>query len=446
MRIRPHNLGGYTIPDDAVGGVCVDIGANVGSFIRKNHEKFGKIHYFEPILECFNICQGFSANHPHIVGHNKAAWSESGLRLDILLHSNGDSGSCAIRSDLLNDEWDRNEVVQSVESISLDDICSVAGGHIDYCKCDCENSEYLIFLGKDLSRVNYIAMELHYQMGEEKHRELLNFLLRTHDLLSGRKDYVPKRNNEILLKRKENNMNVTVVLNSFKRPQFLKEQIRAVEGQTARPKEIMIWNNNPESTFNYKGLAVANSNKNFGVWSRFAYALNARTEYVCVFDDDTIPGARWLENCLETMKTNEGLLGTIGLIFNSKDSYYPHRKYGWDSANGNINNSETTRVDIVGHSWFFKREWLPYFWMESSTDDFDVVGEDMNFSYAIQKHLGLNTYVPPHPRNDRSLWGSLKGMQYGTAKGGISHGKLNQDRMVEHFKMLMKRGFKIINE
>ena len=28
-------------------------------------------------------------------------------------------------------------------------------------------------------------------------------------------------------------------------------------------------------------------------------------------------------------------------------------------------------------------------------------------NYILKNKLGLNTYVPPHPKNDTSLWGSL---------------------------------------
>jgi glycosyltransferase involved in cell wall biosynthesis len=237
---------------------------------------------------------------------------------------------------------------------------------------------------------------------------------------------------------------ITVILNAFKRPQFLQEQINAIKNQTIKPKELMIWNNNAENQIKFDSTTIANSNKNFGVWSRFAYALNAKTEYICIFDDDTIPGNRWLENCKETIKNYDGLLGTIGLVFKDTNSYYPHKKYGWDSKNGNINNKETVRVDIVGHSWFFKREWLPYLWIEK-IEGFDLVGEDMTFSYAIQKHLGLNTYVPPHPKHNMSLWGSIKGMKYSMTPGGISHSKDNLNKMIEYYKILQTKGFSLVN-
>jgi hypothetical protein len=235
---------------------------------------------------------------------------------------------------------------------------------------------------------------------------------------------------------------ITVILNGWKRPHFLKEQLNAINNQTVKAKEIMMWQNctdgfTPELT---KGLTIAASNKNLGVWARFAYALNAKTEYICIFDDDTIPGSKWFENCLETMKTHEGLLGTVGLIYGNTNGYYPNKRYGW--AQPNVN---PIRVDIVGHAWFFKREWLTAYWREFPPLGFDIVGEDMHFSYTLQKYFGLNTYVPPHPPTDREMWGSLKGWEMGTEKNGLSLIPANIDKMNEYLKILFSKGFKIVN-
>lgn len=235
---------------------------------------------------------------------------------------------------------------------------------------------------------------------------------------------------------------ITVILNGYKRPNFLKEQIDAINRQTVKAKEIMLWQNNTDG-FDKNltdTITTASSNKNLGVWARFAFALNAKTEYICVFDDDTIPGDSWFDNCLETMKTHEGLLGTIGLIYNSEKGYLPNNRYGWDN-----NNLNTVKVDIVGHAWFFKREWLSTYWRELPPAGFDFVGEDMHFSYMLQKYLGINTYVPPHPKHLPEMWGSTKGWEMGTEKNGLSLVPANIKKMDEYYKYLISKGFKIIN-
>ena len=236
---------------------------------------------------------------------------------------------------------------------------------------------------------------------------------------------------------------ITVILNGFKRPQFLKQQIEAINNQTVKPKEIMLWQNNtegfdPELT---ASITTASCNKNLGVWARFAFALNAKTEYICIFDDDTIPGKMWFENCLNTMDSHEGLLGTIGLVYNNENGYLPNVRYGWDNPN-----LKPIKVDIVGHAWFFKREWLSTYWRELPPDGFDFVGEDMHFSYMLQKYLGLNTYVPPHPPHVPEMWGSTKGWEMGTEKNGLSLVPANINKMNEYYKHLINNGFKIIND
>ena len=81
---------------------------------------------------------------------------------------------------------------------------------------------------------------------------------------------------------------VTVILNGYKRSSHFDSQLKAIKNQTLRPKEILFWQNAGD-TFdpNLTNLTThASCNKNLGVWARFAFALNAKTEYICVFDDD----------------------------------------------------------------------------------------------------------------------------------------------------------------
>ena len=128
---------------------------------------------------------------------------------------------------------------------------------------------------------------------------------------------------------------VTVVLNGYKRGQHLAQQLEAVKKQTLRPKEIMLWQNAGEDFDpQIAGKTTwASCNKNFGVWARFACALNAKTVYICALEDDTIPGTRWLENCYETIQKHEGLLGTIGVIYLTPNSYHPMDRVDWAEPN-----------------------------------------------------------------------------------------------------------------
>jgi len=206
---------------------------------------------------------------------------------------------------------------------------------------------------------------------------------------------------------------VTVILNGYKRPHTLKEQYDAAQNQTIKPANIFYWQNSIEGV-NYdtptaSKCVSAFSNANFGVWSRFYYALNARTNWVCILDDDTIPGSQWLENCLQTHEKTPGLLGTIGVMFAGNGTYDIVGRIGWDNPN-----ETTQQVDIVGHAWFFHRDLLSVFCRELPPIDHNfIVGEDMHFSHMIQKYTNMGTFVPPHPRNNKEMWGSLKGWEFG---------------------------------
>ena len=215
---------------------------------------------------------------------------------------------------------------------------------------------------------------------------------------------------------------ITVVLTAFKRQQYLKQQIDCVLSQTVPVGRVLIWNNGAELDLHGYGdnVMVANNSHNLGVWSRFAYAINAETEYVCMLDDDTFPAPRFFESCLQQMEREPALLGARGLRFLSAVRYHPFVSFGWDAPN-----EKAEVVDIVGHAWFFKREWLGTFWRElPPLGTSRLVGEDMHFSFMLQKYLGIRTMVPPHPVSDPSIWGSDPelAMSLGTSTEAVSQG------------------------
>ena len=211
-------------------------------------------------------------------------------------------------------------------------------------------------------------------------------------------------------------MSITAILTLYKRPYTLLEQLQAVQEQSVPPKKVIIWKNNadgielpiiPNELMN--NVTIINSSENFGVWARFAVGFLVNTEYICVFDDDTIPQRRWFENCLNTQKTHRGLLGAIGILLD-KGHEYKGKRYGWDGEC-----DEPMEVDFVGHAWFFRQEWLSMLWQFHPDYSFMIrAGEDMAFSVMLQKN-GIKTYVPPHPKNDIELYGSdpKKAFKYG---------------------------------
>ena len=243
------------------------------------------------------------------------------------------------------------------------------------------------------------------------------------------------------------NPEITVILNVYERLNNLSKQIEAINSQTIKPHQILIWQNKGSKELPKKFFSqafISSNNYNFGVWARFAFALNAKTEFVCIFDDDTIPGKRWFENCINTIEKYDGLLGTRGLRFKSKKRYSPNDFIGWDNPN-----TKTEKVDIVGHSWFFRRKMLTAFWRElPAINSSKIAGEDIHFSYTIQKFLGLGTYVPPHPPNDLELWGSNPklALTLGNDEKAISNNDDSIIRFNTALKYYTSRGFRLYKE
>lgn len=256
------------------------------------------------------------------------------------------------------------------------------------------------------------------------------------------------------------NKEVTVILNGFRRGECLNEQVNALNNGSIVPKKIMLWYNYPDNgEINYditEKVSSAISNENLGVWARFAYALNARTEYVCVFDDDMVPGPLWLENCINSIDIKNGLMGGVGLLYSQpmppeRSSYYEHYiRFGW--VDGGQSN-EIKQVDFVGHSWFFRRDWLSMYWRELPDPKYFTCKEDMHFSHMLQKYGNIKTYVPPHPMDNKDMWCNIAHIKYACDNNSMWETNQRSPEGVP-FKHLMNQafvdqrlaGWKLINE
>lgn len=209
----------------------------------------------------------------------------------------------------------------------------------------------------------------------------------------------------------DNTLDVTVVLTAYKRIDSLKLQLDAISAQTQKPKEIWLFQDKVAKDYfitiqdqlleAFDNVYIAN--ENIGVWGRFEFARKAKTKYVCIFDDDTIPGERWFENCFNNITIQSGIYGAIGIVL-FENTEYPSTGFcrvGWARPNKKVR-----EVDFVGHSWFLETRWLD-FMMDEAIDmkKYKYAAEDMSLSYAASLH-GIKTYVPEQPFGKYELWGS----------------------------------------
>lgn len=198
---------------------------------------------------------------------------------------------------------------------------------------------------------------------------------------------------------------ISVILNVYKRPYTLESQIQSIlDTKLVLPEDIHIWYNKVDGIEHTlpknSEIKTYKSNWNTKFFGRFTIPLMCRTPYIAIFDDDVICGKDWLRNCMNCINEKNGILGGSGIQVHQK-SYRPNTVVGW---NGKHYDSKTY-VDLVGHAWFFKQETAKAMWMEEPPSWNN--GEDMFFSYAAQKYLGLPTYVPPHPKNNVEMWSNV---------------------------------------
>ena len=239
---------------------------------------------------------------------------------------------------------------------------------------------------------------------------------------------------------------ITTILNCYRRPYYLKEQLEAIRNQTSKSDEVWLWVNHHEDNkdWDFKDYGfdkIVRSDHNFKFHGRFALANLIRTRYVSIFDDDTVPGVNWYTNCLNVMnEKGPSILGGVGLIFNS-NTYWEHRREGWPSEN-----QATVEVDLVGHAWFFPRQILGTFWLQPISLD---NCEDLQLSYFAQKYAGIKTYCPPHPKEDKSMWSSLKAWEMGVDSKASSNGAIPQNEFYPQreacLKFALVNGWKTVN-
>jgi hypothetical protein len=243
-------------------------------------------------------------------------------------------------------------------------------------------------------------------------------------------------------------MSITVILNGYRRPRNLPLQIEAVRNQSVKPEEIWLWINHHEDFYegqwgqvDYDVDRVIKNDYNWKYFGRFALAMLAQTDFVALFDDDTVPGSLWLQNCLDTYEKQPAILGGVGLQLNSPEYYMEHDRFGWPS-----HNEDTVEVDLVGHAWFINKSHLKHIWAEEPYTW--ETGEDIHLSAMAQIHGNIPTYVPPHPPLETSKSSSLYGYELGVDDKTTSVTNQQEffslrDKCIQHY---IKRGWKFVKE
>ena len=193
------SLGDYIVPEYIEKKIAVDLGSNLCLFEKKYHNQFEKIFYFEASYS--NYLKGtarlLSSGIKNCFGFNLASSEESGEIIKIYSHSSGDCGSNSIVDTTDTNKQDYHKVL----TISLNGIMElIEEKRINYLKIDIEGGEYGLFDNFDLSRVDFIAIEIHNTFGEDKMDRLRNKILKTHEIVNQKKAIPHVRNEETCFK------------------------------------------------------------------------------------------------------------------------------------------------------------------------------------------------------------------------------------------------------
>tara|TARA_Y100000385_G_scaffold224978_1_gene235305 strand:+ start:752 stop:1483 length:732 start_codon:yes stop_codon:yes gene_type:complete len=199
---------------------------------------------------------------------------------------------------------------------------------------------------------------------------------------------------------------IAVILTVWKRNN-LSEQLQRIIRQTEKPSRIIIFQNEnhltidiPEDVKTKHNVQVIQSKDfNFKFHGRFTIPLILDSEYCAIFDDDTMPNKNWLKNCLETSKRLNCIVGANGRNLSKEGRYLC---FGDGAAV-----EQETKVDFVGHCWFFKTEWIRNMWRDKHFSYEN--GEDIHLAASCKVHQNIDCYVPRMPTKDESCWGDTQG-------------------------------------
>jgi glycosyltransferase involved in cell wall biosynthesis len=199
---------------------------------------------------------------------------------------------------------------------------------------------------------------------------------------------------------------LVVVLTVHLRPQSFIPQLELIHAQSVRPQQIWaVVNAQDDVTRDMvfrSGLdQVYFANPNSGFYSRFALSGLAQTDWVCLLDDDCLPGLEWFETCLELAKTTDGFLAPWGARVAAK------RLYGLSFERPTV----LTQVDYIGHAYFMRPEWTSHLFREKLFTG--IAGDDIELCARAQRLAGIRSFVTPYPPDCPARWGDTDDQRFG---------------------------------
>jgi FkbM family methyltransferase len=407
----------YRVTDeDFRGKNIIDVGANNGLFSLWAREKGAeKIISVEPNPATYQILAQNAAGL-NITTLERAIGKKDGEHVQVIRRS--EFGEIDGRTYVIPSE-------SGTETISLDTLVKMFEDDKPILlKCDCEGGEYDLFYGASqeaLNRVQTICMEMHENIYRTEGQTGLIEKLRTFLQENGfdEKFMYDNGDRRVRMFKYErakiitSEPDITVIISAFNRPELLQDQVTALQNQTLKPKEIIVWLTRLEEYKNDKrvekhfdipeGVTLVKAYKDLTLPARFAATQFAKTPYVLLIDDDVFPAEGYLEETLKICKREKAVLSAYGIVYKNKDfNDINSPRYG---DNGTPT-EEPIEIDVGGHSWFGRKEWFSYFFHEPVASPTD--GDDLHFSYILRKYTDVRLMVSAMPKDNPKIWANTK--------------------------------------
>lgn len=202
--ILRENFGNYIVPPETIGTIAIDIGCNNGGFLKKYINHFSEIHAYEPNTYLFNLLKEKYKKNNHVHLYNEALYHSPKHILSLVKYNHNDEdGSFACFTENTQEYWKLTNKICEVTTVDIETIIGrCSSKNIGYLKIDCETGEYDGLNKKDLSPFNYIGIELHCQLSQEKYTELYDYISITHNCGTPCNRIVGL-NQELLFKKRE---------------------------------------------------------------------------------------------------------------------------------------------------------------------------------------------------------------------------------------------------
>ncbi len=207
----------------------------------------------------------------------------------------------------------------------------------------------------------------------------------------------------------------TALITTWKRTAYLEEQLNAIAKQSVPPTAIILLQNESHieidrALLDRFGAKLIRSDIN-SLYTRWVMGYLADTRYICVFDDDVIPGAKWIENCIRASDENNALVGPSGRIAN------PGNSPAWINVDPSYNNHLNIYVscaerdvfcDWVCNSYFFRTDWVKYIVSAQRYMGTHETFDDIQLATTLLRFGRIRTVVAKQPSDDVAWHGNIK--------------------------------------